>query len=145
MSTAAIQGIVLGVVLVLTLLVVAIGLALAATESRDERDVLVAVGARPRTMRSLAGFEGARDDADRVALAIPTGLIPAFAVTRAVDDPFQIPWLALAGLLVAVPLVAGAASWAASTSPNASAPSTCPTSPSTDPNLGSSATTSGKL
>jgi putative ABC transport system permease protein len=112
--TAAIQGIVLGAVLVLTLLVVAIGLSLAATESRDERDVLVAVGARPRTMRSLAGSKALVMTLTGVALAIPTGLIPAFAVTRAVDDPFQTPWAALAGLLVAVPLVAGAVAWAAS-------------------------------
>ena len=114
-STAAFQGIVLGIVLVLTLLVVAIGLALAATESRDERDVLVAVGARPRTMRSLAGSKALVMTLTGVALAIPTGLIPAFAVTRAVDDPFQIPWLALACLLVAVPVIAGVVAWAAST------------------------------
>jgi putative ABC transport system permease protein len=114
-STAAIQGIVLGVVLLLTLVVVAIGLALAATESRDERDVLVAVGARPRTMRSLAGSKALVMTLTGVALAIPTGLIPAFAVMRAVNDPFQIPWLALAGLLVVIPLFAGAVSWAAST------------------------------
>ena len=112
---AAIQGIVIGVVLALTLLVVAIGLALAATESRDERDVLVAVGARPRTIRSLAGSKALIMTLTGVALAIPTGLIPAYAVTRAVDDPFQLPWLALTGLLLAVPLVAGATSWAAST------------------------------
>ncbi len=114
-STAAFQGIALGIVLALTLLVVAIGLALAATESRDERDVLVAVGARPRTMRSLAGSKALVMTLTGVALAIPTGLIPAFAVTRAVDDPFEIPWLALAALLVVVPLVAGASAWAAST------------------------------
>jgi putative ABC transport system permease protein len=114
-STATFQGIALGVVLVLTLVVVAIGLALAATESRDERDVLVAVGARPRTMRSVAGSKALVMTLTGVALAIPTGLIPAFAVTRAIDDPFRIPWLALAALLVVVPLVAGALALAAST------------------------------
>ena len=114
-TTAQFQGIVLGVVLLLTLVVVAIGLALAATESRDERDVLVAVGARPRTMRSMAGSKAVVMTLTGVALAIPTGLIPAYAVTSAVDDPFQVPWLALAALLVVVPLVAGASAWAAST------------------------------
>ena len=112
---AAIQGIVIGIVLALTLLVVAIGLALAATESRDERDVLVAVGARPRTIRSLAGSKALVMTLTGVALAIPTGLIPTYAVTRAIDEPFQLPWLALAGLVLAVPLIAGATSWAAST------------------------------
>jgi hypothetical protein len=110
----AIQGIVIGAVLVLTLLVVAIGLSLAATESRDERDVLVAVGARPRTMRSLAGAKAVVMTLTGVALAIPTGLIPALAVTRAIDEPVRTPWLALASLLFAVPLVAGGAAWAAS-------------------------------
>ncbi len=114
-TTAQFQGIVLGIVLALTLVVVAIGLALAATESRDERDVLVAVGARPRTMRSMAGSKAVVMTLTGVALAIPTGLIPAYAVTSAVDDPFQVPWLALAALLVVVPLVAGASAWAAST------------------------------
>ena len=112
---AAIQGIVIAIVLALTLLVVAIGLALAATESRDERDILVAVGARPRTIRSLAGSKALIMTLTGVALAIPTGLIPTYAVTQAVDDPFQLPWLALAGLLLAIPLIAGATSWAAST------------------------------
>jgi putative ABC transport system permease protein len=111
---AAIVGIVIGVVLVLTLLVVAIGLALAAAESRDERDVLVAVGARPRTMRSLAGSKALVMTLTGIVLAIPTGLIPTFAVTRAIDEPFQLPWLGLAGLLVGVPLIAGASAWAGS-------------------------------
>ncbi len=40
--------------LILVLAVVAIGLSLAAAESRDERDVLLAVGASPMTLRRVA-------------------------------------------------------------------------------------------
>ena len=70
------QGVAVGGVLVLTLLVVAIGLSLAATESRDERDVLVAIGARPRTMRSLAGTKAVVMTLTGIALAIPDGADP---------------------------------------------------------------------
>ena len=87
---AAIQGIVIGIVLALILLVVAIGLALAATESRDERDVLVAVGARPRTIRSLAGSKALIITLTGVALAIPTGLIPT-AGAAMVHSPSMAP------------------------------------------------------
>jgi hypothetical protein len=66
-------------------------------------------------MRSMAGSKALVMTLTGVALAIPTGLIPAFAVTRAVDDPFEIPLRALAALLVVVPLIAGASAWAAST------------------------------
>ena len=103
-----------GGVLVLTLLVVAIGLSLAATESRDERDVLVAIGARPRTMRSLAGTKAVVMTLTGIGLAIPAGLIPTKAITEALDIPFRVPWLAIAGLILAVPLIAGGAAWVAS-------------------------------
>jgi hypothetical protein len=66
-------------------------------------------------MRSLAGSKALVMTLTGATLAIPTGLIPTFAVTRALDDPFHLPWLALAGLLFAVPLVAAASAWVAST------------------------------
>jgi putative ABC transport system permease protein len=113
-ATSVVQGVAIGAVLVLTLLVVAIGLALAATDGRDERDVLVAVGARPRTMRSLAGTKAVVMTLTGIALAIPAGLLPTRAITSALDDPLRVPWLAIAGLILAVPLVAGTAAWMAS-------------------------------
>jgi putative ABC transport system permease protein len=113
-AASAIQGIAIVGVLVLTLLVVAIGLSLAATESRDERDVLVAVGARPRTMRSLAGTKAVVLTLTGLGLAVPAGLIPTKALTSAFDDPLRVPWLAIAGLILAVPLIAGVAAWLAS-------------------------------
>ena len=43
------------VALALTLVVVGVGLGLSAVESRDDRDVLIAVGAKPVTLRRMAG------------------------------------------------------------------------------------------
>jgi putative ABC transport system permease protein len=113
-TASAIQGIAIVGVLVLTLLVVAIGLSLAATESRDERDVLVAVGARPRTMRSLAGTKAVVMTLTGLGLAVPAGLVPTKALTSAFDDPLRVPWLVIAGLILAVPLISGGAAWLAS-------------------------------
>lgn len=113
-DSTAVQGVIVAVALILTLLVVAIGLSLAATESRDERDVLVATGARPSTMRSMAGVKAVVITLTGVALAVPTGLIPTFAVLTALDEGFELPWLALGALVFVVPGVAGAAAWAVS-------------------------------
>jgi hypothetical protein len=108
---------IVGGALVFTLLVVAIGLALSAAESREERDVLVAVGARPRTLRRVAGLKALGLAVAGAALAIPTGFVPVTLVIRAgasagsVVKPVSFPWLTAGLLLVAVPLVAAAAAW----------------------------------
>ena len=112
-SRFAVQAAVIGGAVLLTMLVVAIGLSLAATEGRDERDVLIAVGP-PSTMRSLAGAKAVVMTVTGVVLAIPTGLIPMLVVSRATDSSFQVPWLGIAGLLVVVPATAGLAAWATS-------------------------------
>ncbi len=102
--------------LVLTLLVVAIGLALAATDSRDERDVLVAVGSKPRTLRGLAATKAVVLTVCAAVLAIPTGFIPVAAIITAApeDDTVTFPWLTALGLLVVVPVIAGLAALATS-------------------------------
>lgn len=97
--------------LLLTLMVVAIGLSLAATESRDERDVLLAVGATPRTMRGLAAIKAVVLTAGAAVLAIPTGFIPVAAVLQAAPDSNRatFPWLTALGLILVVPILAGLA------------------------------------
>jgi hypothetical protein len=110
-SETATQGILVGVAFVLTLLVVAIGLALAAAEGVAERDVLVAVGGRPRTMRSMAAVKAVVLTVTGLGLAVPFGLLPTYAVLRATERPFHVPWLVLGALVVGVPLVAGAVTW----------------------------------
>lgn len=106
----------LAAALLLTLMVVAIGLSLAATESRDERDVLLAVGAPPRTMRSVAATKATVLTAGAALLAIPTGYLPVAAVITAAPDDNQVtfPWLTALGLLIVIPATAGAAALATS-------------------------------
>ncbi len=112
---ALVDAIAVAVALLLALLVVAIGLSLAATESRDERDVLLAVGASPSTLRSLAAIKAVVLTVGAAALAIPTGFIPVAAILRAgTDDTIVFPWLTAAGLLFAVPAIAGLAARSAS-------------------------------
>ena len=113
-SSEVVQGIIIAAALLVVLLVVAIGLALAATESRDERDILVAVGAPPSTMRSIAGVKAVVMTLTGVVLGIPAGLIPMYAVSRTSGDRFELPGLSLAALLIVMPLVAGVVATVAS-------------------------------
>jgi len=106
-SVELVQAVILGVALLAVLLVVAIGLSLSATESRDERDVLVAVGARPATMRSMAGAKAVVMSLTGAVLGVPAGLIPVYFATWADDLPFAVPWFAVGGLVVAIPVLAG--------------------------------------
>jgi len=98
--------------LVLTLLVVGIGLALAAAESRDERDVLVAVGARPRTLRRVAGVKALFMAGAGCLVAVPVGLLPVWGVLRASGrSTVVVPWLGIGLIVVAVPAIAGGVAW----------------------------------
>ena len=82
-SDSTVQLAIVGGALLFTLLVVAIGLALSAAESREERDVLVAVGAQPRTLRRVAGLKALGLAVAGALLAIPTGFVPVTLVVRA--------------------------------------------------------------
>jgi putative ABC transport system permease protein len=108
---ALLDAVALLAALMLTLMVVAIGLSLAATESRDERDVLLAVGAPPRTMRGVAATKATVLSAGAAVLAIPTGFLPVAAVLTAApdDSPIAFPWLTALGLVIVIPVVAGGA------------------------------------
>jgi putative ABC transport system permease protein len=112
---ALMNGLIVAAAVLLTLLVVAIGLSLSATESRDERDVLVAVGAPPRTLSRVAGAKALVLAATGVALAVPTGYVPTWVLYRTTDEtrvPF--PWLTVGLIVLVVPVVAGLAAWATS-------------------------------
>lgn len=94
--------------LVLSLFVVAVSLALAAAETRDERDVLVIVGAPPPTMRRTSGRKALLLSLLGAALAVPVGFLPVsvFAMASDADLPLIFPWRVVLLLIVAVPLVA---------------------------------------
>lgn len=115
-SPAVVQAAIVAAALLLTLVVVAIGLALAASEGRDERDVLVAVGAGPTTMRRLAAGRALTLTVLAGLLAIPAGYLPVLAIARAIDaDVSGFPWLTALGVVVVVPLLAAGAALATST------------------------------
>ncbi len=93
---------------VLSLFVVAVNLALAAAETRDERDVLAVVGAPPPTMRRVSGAKAGLLTVLGAALAIPVGFLPVAVFVSAIESnlPLVFPWRIAALLLVAVPILA---------------------------------------
>lgn len=114
-----VQVAVIGGALLLTLIVVAISLALSAAESREERDVLVALGARPGALSQVAGLKALLTSVTGAALAIPAGFLAMATTIRASrtttvgtiyldrgPDHLVFPWLAALALLVGVPLAA---------------------------------------
>ena len=111
---------VIATMLLFTLVVVATGLALSAAESRDERDALVTVGARPRTLRRIAAAKAALLSVSGAVLAIPAGFVPIAVVLLArrrhggFYDPIVFPWSTVAAIAIAIPLAAGLLSWVAS-------------------------------
>jgi ABC-type antimicrobial peptide transport system permease subunit len=106
--------------LLFTLIVVAIGLSLSAAESRDERDVLASIGAKPSAMRRVAGLKATWLALAGGLLAIPTGYLPlsagvaAATTNRDFDVGTPFPWWIALGIVIAVPLIAGFGAWLAS-------------------------------
>jgi hypothetical protein len=115
---AFLEAVPAGVALLFTLFVVAAGLALAAAETRDERTILLALGAAPRTVRRTSAYKAFLLTLLGGGLAVPLGLVPVHVYTRLGTDPAAVPfpWRTVATLVVAVPLVAALAaalaSWA---------------------------------
>ena len=106
--------ILLGVSLLLVMLLISIGMALWAVESRDERDVLVAIGASPATMVRIAGWRAGGLTLGAMLIAVPMGLVVSWAVAQAARGSVVTPWL-LAGLLLSVvPVVIGVGAFACS-------------------------------
>lgn len=114
-----------GLALVFSLFVVGVSLALAAAESKDERDVLTVAGAPPRVLARAAGARAWLLSGIGGAMAIPVGFLPVvvFAKASSTDGspfsdqfPLVFPTRTAVLLIVLVPLVVAAASWLASTS-----------------------------
>jgi len=107
------------VALVFSLFVVGVSLALAAAESKDERDVLTIAGAPPGMLARSAGARAWLLAAIGAAMAVPIGFLPvvvfSWAKDRQVYDtdgfPIVFPTRTVLLLLVAVPLVVALVSW----------------------------------
>jgi ABC-type antimicrobial peptide transport system permease subunit len=111
-SAATAREIILGIVVFLTLLVLAMSLALSAAETRDERDILVSLGAKPSTMRSVAAWKSTALAAAGALLAVPTGFIPIWVVFHAVARVHEhahvyFPWTTVGQLVIIAPIIAG--------------------------------------
>jgi putative ABC transport system permease protein len=110
-SADTVEQIILGIVVAIALLILAMSLALSAAETRDERDVLVSLGAPPRTMRGVAAWKAATLSFTAAALAVPTGFIPvavAFHASVHAGSTAQLvfPWKTVFELLLIAPLLA---------------------------------------
>jgi hypothetical protein len=107
-GAAFIETVPTAVALLFALFVVAMGLALASAETREERDVLAVLGATPHTLRRTNACKAFLLTALGAVVAVPVGLGPVAVITRLGDDPapLVVPWRTLALLLVAVPVLA---------------------------------------
>lgn len=114
LTPTQIRLLVLGVSLLLVMLLVSIGMALWAVESRDERDVLVAVGASPSTLARIAAWRAGGLTFGAMLIAVPMGLVVSWAITRAAHGSIAVPWLLAALLLFAVPAIIGVGALACS-------------------------------
>lgn len=103
-----------GLALVFCLFVVGTSLALAAAESKDERDVLTVAGAPPRLLARMAGARAWLLAAIGAVMAVPVGFLPVVVFTRAIVDRFEEPFPLIFPLrtvlllVVVVPLVVAA-------------------------------------
>ncbi|MFD7731765.1 FtsX-like permease family protein [Kitasatospora phosalacinea] len=90
--------------------------ALAAADARRERALLSAIGARPRTRRTVAGLQAALIALLGALLGTVSGFVPAFALLRSraagvLGGPpvsaADAPWATIALLALGLPLLAG--------------------------------------
>lgn len=111
-----------GVALVFSLFVVGVSLALAAAESKDERDILTIAGAPPGMLARSAGARAWLLAIIGTAMAVPVGFLPVVVFGWASDRndanfngfPLVFPTRTVLLLVVAVPLVVACVSWASS-------------------------------
>ncbi len=110
-----------GIALVFSLFVVGASLALAAAESKDERDIFTIAGAPPGALARSAGARAWLLALIGGAMAIPVGFLPVVVFAYASHDgffgerfPLVFPTRTALLLLLAVPAIVSAASFASS-------------------------------
>jgi putative ABC transport system permease protein len=119
-DSQAARTVFLGLSVLFVLIVIAIGLALAAVESREDMALLHAVGAGPRTRRGFLAWQAAMVAGLGGALAVLAGYLPSTAVliARRDDYPLLFPGPQAAALIIGLPIAAAigtaALSWRSS-------------------------------
>lgn len=112
-----IRWIVLGAATLVTLFGVGISVALSAAEGRSDLATLAAVGAPPRRRRTLAAAQAWLLGQLGCLLGIGVGALYGYTGHVAIGSPhFAIPWVSLATVLVAVPVLAALVAWTLSRS-----------------------------
>lgn len=112
------------------LLVVGIGLLLGAAEGADERTVLDALGAKPKSRRRMSATSAYLLAAGGAVLALPAGFVPIAVVFQALQKPslagqrifigsllyppVEFPWIAAIAIIVVIPIVAALMAWVGS-------------------------------
>ena len=113
-----------GLALLFSLFVVGVSLALAAAESKDERDVLTIAGAPPGLLARTAAARAWLLAVLGAAMAVPVGFLPVVVFARAVQRdrsgafnetfPLVFPTRTVLLLVVVVPLTVALVSWLSS-------------------------------
>ena len=114
LSPAQTRWVMIGSSLLLVTLLVAFGMALWAVEGRDERDILVAVGASPATLARVAAWRAGGLTLAAMVLAVPAGIGIAWMISAAAGGDISVPWMLAAALLLPVPLVIWVGAWGCS-------------------------------
>ncbi|MCC5951521.1 MAG: hypothetical protein JJU45_05440 [Acidimicrobiia bacterium] len=111
-----VRAAVLGGAVALMVAVMALSLALAGRDGREERVVLAAVGAGPRRLRAMSVTAAALTVGGAALVALPAGLAPVAAVAAASNvglGELRVDWPTILALVVGAPLAAAAVTWAA--------------------------------
>lgn len=103
----------------LGLAVLAVAVALVASESRRSHQILVAVGGGPMTHRKVVAATSGLLALIAAVLAVPAGFLPTVVVQAAsqAGRPLVVPWTTIAILVIVTPLLSAAVAGLAARSP----------------------------
>ncbi len=112
-SSALLAWAMVGGALLVTALAVGVVVALAAAEGRDDAATMAAVGAPPGRRRVMGAVHGAFVGALGGGLGALVGSAAGASLLQMADTPgVPVPWLGLAVVVVALPVMAAAVGWA---------------------------------
>jgi hypothetical protein len=106
-------GVIVGSVLLVGFLVV-IAMSLMSVEGRNERDLLVAVGAGPGVIARVAGWRTGGLAFAAMLISVPAGLAGSWLIFWSANAQIAVPWLLAELLMLALPATAGFVAWASS-------------------------------